>query len=82
MSQTCALQSAKHPKRPACGPAQIAVRAAVITAAPDGTDCTYTTVVADADGPLTTRACAESAELRWVIEDDVAELPLHPGIRG
>jgi 8-oxo-dGTP diphosphatase len=44
-----------------------------------GNRWTYTTVVADADGLLQTVPNMESAELRWVIEDEVAELPLHPG---
>ncbi|BDB40274.1 hypothetical protein IWGMT90018_07200 [Mycobacterium kiyosense] len=44
-----------------------------------GTRWSYTTVVADAAELLETVANRESAELRWVGEDDVAELPLHPG---
>lgn len=40
---------------------------------------TYTTVVADAAEPLTTVRNRESAELRWVPEDEVDSLPLHPG---
>ncbi|MFT3716231.1 MAG: NUDIX hydrolase [Gordonia sp. (in: high G+C Gram-positive bacteria)] len=40
---------------------------------------TYTTVIARADGELTTTANGESTELRWVREDDVDGLPLHPG---
>lgn len=60
-------------------PGQITVRAALITAAPDGTSWTYTTVIADADELLATVACVESAELRWVAERDVADLRLHPG---
>jgi 8-oxo-dGTP diphosphatase len=59
--------------------AQITVRATVMTAAPDGTHWTYVTVIADADELLATRACVESAELRWVDECDVANLRLHPG---
>ena len=39
----------------------------------------YTTVVADAPQPLDTVRNGESAELRWVPEDEVAALPLHPG---
>jgi len=39
----------------------------------------YTTVVADARHQLRTRCEGESAELRWVAEDDVAGLALHPG---
>jgi len=40
---------------------------------------TYTTIVADAATPLATSRNGESAELRWVREDAVADLPLHPG---
>lgn len=39
----------------------------------------YTTVVADAPTPLPTVRNGESAELRWVAEAEVTELPLHPG---
>jgi len=38
----------------------------------------YTTVVAEADGPLPTTADRESAELRWLPEPDVALRALHP----
>lgn len=58
------------------------VRAAVITAqvaGSGGVRWTYTTVIADAPEPLTTVPNRESAELRWVSEDQVADLPLHPG---
>ncbi len=61
---------------------RIAVRATMVTAevsGPGGTRWTYTTVVADADELLRTVPNRESAELRWVGEDEVAELPLHPG---
>jgi 8-oxo-dGTP diphosphatase len=60
----------------------LAVRAAVVTAQVSGlggTHWTYTTVVADAGEPLHTVPNRESTELRWVGEDEVAELPLHPG---
>ncbi|WP_194827032.1 NUDIX domain-containing protein [Nocardia sp. XZ_19_231] len=40
---------------------------------------TYITVIADADSQLPTVANKESAELAWVPEDEVADLPLHPG---
>ena len=40
---------------------------------------TYTTVIAEAASQLGTVANGESDELRWVREDDVDELPLHPG---
>ncbi|MBS4728488.1 NUDIX hydrolase [Mycobacterium sp. SM1] len=62
---------------------RIRVRAAVVTAevpAADGTCWTYTTVVADADEPLCAVPNRESAELRWVGENEVADLPLHPGL--
>ncbi len=61
---------------------RLAVRATVITAEVagiGGTHWTYTTVVADADELLHTVPNRESAELRWVGEDEVAALPLHPG---
>jgi 8-oxo-dGTP diphosphatase len=57
----------------------VSVRATVITAAASGTDWTYTTVVADAPEQLRTVANFESAEMRWVGEAEVDELPLHPG---
>ncbi len=61
---------------------KIRVRTAVVTSevvAVSGVSWTYTTVVADAPEPLSTVANRESAELRWVAEDHVAALPLHPG---
>jgi 8-oxo-dGTP diphosphatase len=58
---------------------QIAVRAALVTAAPGGTDWTYTTVVADAAELLTVLPSRESADVCWIGEDEVAHLPLHPG---
>lgn len=39
---------------------------------------TYTTVIADVATPVDTVANQESAELRWVSEHAVDELPLHP----
>jgi 8-oxo-dGTP diphosphatase len=57
----------------------VAVRATVVTARASGTDWTYTTVVADAPEQLHTVANFESAEMRWVGEDEVDDLPLHPG---
>ena len=59
----------------------IRVRTSVVTAevsAADGTTWTYTTVVADAPELLVTVANRESAELRWVPEAEVINLPLHP----
>lgn len=58
---------------------QLAVRGTVVTATASGTAWTYTTVVADAHELLDTLPNRESAELRWVAEDEVADLPLHPG---
>ncbi len=61
---------------------QLAVRARVTTAeveGPDGVSWRYTTVVADAPALLPTVPNLESTELRWVAEDEVTELPLHPG---
>lgn len=56
----------------------VAVRGEVLTSGhPSG--WSYTTVVADTRTRIATTADAESAELRWVSEHDVAELPLHPG---
>ncbi|MBU8808472.1 MULTISPECIES: NUDIX hydrolase [Mycolicibacterium] len=61
---------------------QLTVRTTVVTAEVagiEGTQWTYTTVIADATEPLQTVPNRESAELRWVVEDHVADLPLHPG---
>jgi len=58
---------------------RISVRTTVVTAEATGTSWTYTTVVADADELLHTVPNHESAEVRWVGEDEVDELPLHPG---
>jgi 8-oxo-dGTP diphosphatase len=60
----------------------LAVRGAVVTAEVfglGGAHWTYTTVVADAAELLHTVPNRESAEMRWVAEDEVADLPLHPG---
>lgn len=58
-------------------PAVLRVRAEVLTAtAVSG--WTYTTVIADAPSRLATRGNRESEELRWVHEDEVVALPLHP----
>jgi 8-oxo-dGTP diphosphatase len=57
----------------------VSVRASVVTAKASGTSWTYTTVVADAAEQLATTANHESAEMRWVGEDEVDALPLHPG---
>jgi 8-oxo-dGTP diphosphatase len=61
---------------------RFALRGAVVTAEVagiGGTHWTYTTVVADAAELLHTVPNRESTELRWVGEDEVADLPLHPG---
>ncbi|MGE2729309.1 NUDIX hydrolase [Mycolicibacterium vaccae] len=58
-------------------PEQLTVRTTVVTA--EVTGWSYTTVIADAEVLLDTVPNRESAELRWVAEDDVADLPLHPG---
>jgi len=61
---------------------RLSVRATVITAevfGASGPCWTYTTVVADAGELLRTVPNRESAELRWVGEDEVHHLPLHPG---
>lgn len=58
------------------------VRAHVNTAevrGPGGAYWRYTTVVADAPELLETIPNRESTELRWVAEDEVTDLPLHPG---
>ncbi len=56
---------------------QVTVRTTVVTTQVAG--WSYTTVIADAPEQLTTVANRESAELRWVPVDEVADLPLHPG---
>jgi 8-oxo-dGTP diphosphatase len=58
---------------------KVVVRAAVVTARASGSHWTYTTVVADAPHLLQTVPNMESAEVRWVLEEEVDELPLHPG---
>ncbi|HEX7823290.1 MAG TPA: NUDIX hydrolase [Mycobacterium sp.] len=57
----------------------LTVRTTVVTATATGRDWTYTTVIADAPEQLVTVANRESSELRWVAEDEVTDLPLHPG---
>ena len=54
------------------------VRTTVVTATATGSHWTYTTVIADAAELLETVPNRESSELRWVAEDEVADLPLHP----
>ena len=60
---------------------QIVVRTTLVTARVDsfdGVSWTYTTVVADTYALLETVPNRESAELRWVPEREVDDLPLHP----
>jgi 8-oxo-dGTP diphosphatase len=61
---------------------RLTVRTTVVTAEVSGESgayWTYTTVIADAPEQLVTVPNRESAELRWVAEEQVADLPLHPG---
>ena len=61
---------------------QLTVRTTLITKEVFGQNdsyWSYTTVIADAPEQLATTPNRESAELRWVAEDDVVDLPLHPG---
>ena len=61
---------------------QVNVRTTIVTAQITGRDDTswsYTTVIADSHQLLDTVPNRESSELRWVAEDEVADLPLHPG---
>ena len=61
---------------------RLVVRTTVVTAevmGPSGPHWTYTTVIADAPELLETVPNRESEELRWVPEDEVDGLPLHPG---
>jgi 8-oxo-dGTP diphosphatase len=60
---------------------RLKVRTAVVTVSEtdSGSTWTYTTVIADAPEQLQTVPNRESAELRWVAEDEVTSLPLHPG---
>ncbi len=63
---------------------QLVVRTTVVTAeisGPSGPDWTYTTVIADAAEQLQTVPNRESAELRWVAEDEVADTAAASGIR-
>ena len=60
-------------------PDRLVVRTTVVTATASGSHWTYTTVIADAPEQLETVPNRESAELRWVPEEEVSALPLHPG---
>jgi len=57
----------------------VQVRAERVTAHATSGPWTYTTVVADAATALATVPNGESTELRWVREEQVTDLPLHPG---
>lgn len=59
---------------------QITVHKAVVTFETGDGDLswTYTTVIACAEKPFDTFPNGESAELRWVDKERVADLPLHP----
>jgi 8-oxo-dGTP diphosphatase len=83
-SHETAEQAAKREAHEEAGlPSEhLQVRGTVITAevfGAGGVHWSYTTVVADTVELLQTVPNMESAELRWVGEDEVAELPLHPG---
>jgi 8-oxo-dGTP diphosphatase len=61
---------------------RLVVRATVVTTeilGIGGTRWSYTTVVADAEELLHTVPNQESTEMRWVAEEEVDGLPLHPG---
>lgn len=63
-------------------PDQLVVRMSLVTKEVYGVGdeyWSYTTVIADAREMLPTTPNRESAELRWVALDEVADLPLHPG---
>lgn len=57
--------------------ALMTVRTTVVTHEVPG--WSYTTVIADTAEQLHTVPNRESSELRWVLEHEVADLPLHPG---
>ncbi|QBJ95855.1 NUDIX hydrolase [Rhodococcus sp. ABRD24] len=56
----------------------VQVRTERVTASVDG-GWTYTTVIADVSAPLPVVPNGESTELRWVPENEVECMPLHPG---
>nr|WP_296773068.1 NUDIX hydrolase [Rhodococcus sp. (in: high G+C Gram-positive bacteria)] len=60
------------------GSARLQVRGEKVTARAES-GWSYTTVVADTESQLSTTINGESTELRWVPEELVEELPLHPG---
>jgi 8-oxo-dGTP diphosphatase len=62
---------------------RLTVRTTLVTAEVAGSDgqrWSYTTVIADTAELLHTVPNRESSELRWVAEDEVPQLPLHPGL--
>ena len=71
--------SARPTRKPGLPADQLTVRTTVVTATAAGGHWTYTTVIADAPELLETVPNRESSELRWVAEDEVTALPLHPG---
>jgi 8-oxo-dGTP diphosphatase len=83
-SHETAKQAAEREAHEEAGlpPDRFSVRKIVITKeiwGPNGIHWSYTTVIADAPELLETVPNRESAELRWVAEEEVATLPLHPG---
>lgn len=63
-------------------PAVMTVRSSVVTKRIDGqAHWTYTTVIADAAELLPTAANHESTELRWVPEEKIEGMRLHPGFK-
>lgn len=61
------------------GPNDLTVRGELETARTDS-GWTYTTVLADAPRALPLFKNEESEELRWIAENEVGSLPLHPGM--
>ncbi len=63
-------------------PGAMTIRSSVVTKRIDGqAHWTYTTVVADATELLPTEANHESTELRWVPEEKIEGMRLHPGFK-
>lgn len=61
-------------------PGAMTIRSSVVTKRIDGpAHWTYTTVIADAAEMLPTAPNHESTELRWVPEEDIDGMRLHPG---
>lgn len=57
-------------------PADVRVRETYVD---DHGDWSYVTVLADTPRPVAVTPMHESADVRWVAEHEVGELPLHPG---